>query len=56
MLINGLNFEVYTKYLEWLESKDLINIQEEERLGHKSINNTLIYTHLVEISRRRICN
>ena len=34
----GLNFNVYTKYLAWLESKDLIRIQEkDERLKYISI-------------------
>ncbi len=28
----GLNFNVYTKYLEWLESKNLIHtVEEDER-------------------------
>ena len=26
----GLNFNVYTKYLQWLESKNLIRIVEED--------------------------
>lgn len=26
----GLNFNVYTKYLEWLESKNLIHVTEED--------------------------
>ena len=26
----GLNFNVYTKYLEWLQSKDLIHVTEED--------------------------
>ncbi len=26
----GLNFNVYTKYLEWLESKNLIDVVEED--------------------------
>jgi predicted transcriptional regulator len=26
----GLNFNVYTKYLEWLEGKDFIHVTEED--------------------------
>jgi predicted transcriptional regulator len=34
----GLNYNVYTKYLEWLESKDLVHTREDdERLKLVSI-------------------
>jgi predicted transcriptional regulator len=34
----GLNFNVYTKYLEWLESKGLIHtVEADERSKHVSL-------------------
>ncbi len=34
----GLNFNVYTKYLDWLESKDLVHvIEEDERSKYVSL-------------------
>lgn len=34
----GLNFNVYTKYLEWLETKGLIHtVEEDERTKHVAL-------------------
>ncbi len=35
----GLNFNVYTKYLDWLESKELIRVVEEDERS-KSVSLT----------------
>ncbi len=42
----GLNFDVYTKYLEWLETKGLIDTrQEDERLKYVSITQKGLETY-----------
>jgi predicted transcriptional regulator len=42
----GLNFNVYTKYLDWLERKELITIKEDdERLKHISLTSKGIETY-----------
>ena len=42
----GLNFNVYTKYLDWLESKALINVREDaERLKYISLTPKGIETY-----------
>ncbi len=42
----GLNFNVYTKYLDWLENKGLINVREDaERSKHISLTPKGIETY-----------
>ncbi len=42
----GLNFNVYTKYLEWLESKDLIHtVERDERSKYVALTPKGIETY-----------